>query len=325
MLSRKRWIILFVLLVIACLAFFLIFREIFPNVFSFHSDHFQAGQVVNVVNIRFDNPSRLKDWKEYVFNKKSEYRVEQDPNGETVLHAASRGGYSIIFKPVDIPLDARPILAWQWRAEKFPVKPNRKSLDAENENDFSIRICAIFAKNNPFVTDVVHYIWDDYFLIGTHASSPYSKNVRMLVVTSGEPASPGEWVTVKQDVARDYHQLFKRARFNHLKAIAIISNSDDTQSESGAYIKRIWIESAHPERIHKRRFGVPIDTRNLLRTFRSLKQFSMSTYRATVSSAVGQVEKITGLLYKQLQNLSMPKGRRTGNSKGIAKQTEVPS
>jgi len=308
--SRKRLAILFVLLVIACLAFFLLLREIFPNVFSFHPNDSQVGKIVNVLNIRFDDPSHLKDWKEYVFNKKSEYKVEPDSNGEMVLHATSQGGYSIIFKVVNIPLEARPILAWEWRALKFPTKKNRKNLGDENENDFSIRICPIFGKNNPLVTDIVHYIWDDYFPVGTHAASPYSKNVRMLVVTNGKPTTSKEWVTVKRDVARDYRQLFGNVHFSNLKAIAIISNSDDTQTESEAYIKRIWIESAHSERIRKNRHKIVDDVFNLLSSLRSLKHFPSSTYKAAVSGTVGQVEKITSAL------------GRISNSKRLKKSVE---
>ncbi len=310
MLSQKRWIILFVLIGIACLAFFLMLQGMFSDIFSFKASHPPTGEIVNVVDVRFDDPSHFKDWKEYVFNKKSDYKVERDPNGEMALHASSRGGYSIVFKAVDIPLDARPILAWEWRAEKFPSKAKRQNLGAENENDFSIRICAIFAKNNPFITNIVHYIWDDYFPVGTQAPSPYSKNVRMLVVTSGKPASSKEWVTVKRDVASDYKQLFENAHFSDLKAIAIISNSDDTQSESEGYIKRIWIESAHAERIHKNKFRIPIDILdigNLSHSLNSFRRFPISTYRAVVSGTVGQVEKITGILRKEFQIIPKPK------------------
>ncbi len=296
MLTRKGWVILFVLITVACLILFLMFQKVFPGVFPSGSHHPPTGKMANVVDVRFEDPSALKDWREYVFNKKSEYKVEPDSNGEMVLHATSRGGYSIIFKVVNIPLEARPILAWQWRAEKFPTKKNRKSLGDENENDFAIRICAIFAKSNPFITDIVHYIWDDYFPVGTHAASPYSKNVRMLVVTSGKPTTSKEWVAVKRDVARDYRQLFGNVHFSNLKAIAIISNSDDTQTESEAYIKRIWIESAHSERIRKNRYKIVDDVFNLLSSLRSLKHFPSSTYKVAVSGTVGQVEKITSAL-----------------------------
>ncbi len=307
MLTRTRRIIFFILVGVACLTFFLMLRKMFPNIFSFRSNRLSTGKIVNVLNVSFDDPSRLKDWREYVFNKRSEYKVEPDPNGEMVLHASSHGGYSMIFKVVNIPLEARPILAWQWRAEKFPIKKNRNGLGAENENDFSIRICAIFAKNNPLLTEIVHYIWDDYFPPGTHASSPYSKNVRMLVVTSNKSASSKEWVTVKRDVARDYKQLFGTTHYRDLKAIAIISNSDDTQSESEAYIKRIWIESAHAERLHRNGHKIINEVRSLLRPLNSLGRFPASTYKVAVSGTVGQVEKITGILRKQLQGLPFVK------------------
>ena len=273
--SRKDGVVLFVLIAVVCLILFLIFRKAISRVFPFSPDHSPVAKVVNVADIRFDHPSVLKDWKEYVFNKRSEYKVEPDPNGEMVLHAASHGGYSIIFKVVNIPLAARPILAWQWRAQKFPSNKKRQSLSAENENDFAIRICAIFAKNNPLVTDVVQYLWDDYFSVGTHASSPYSKNVQMLVVQSGSHTSSKEWLSEKRDLVSDYKKLFEKTHYGNLRAIAIISNSDDTQTESEAYVKRIWIESANAKRIHKNQRRIPKDIRSLLGVLRSFRHLRL--------------------------------------------------
>lgn len=275
---RKRYAVFFVLIGIVGLICFLIFRQMLPDN-SPLSQGPAAGKVVDVVDIYFDNPAALKDWREYVFNKKSEYKVELDPNREMVLHASSRGSYSTIFKTVNIPLAARPILAWQWRVRKFPSHKKYQSLGAVNENDFAIRICAIFAKNNPLSTEVVQYLWDDYFPVGAHVPSPYSKNVRMLVVESGKPASSEEWFTEKRDLLDDYEKLFGKTRFSDLKAIAIISNSDDTQTESEAFVKRIWIESEHAERLHRNQHWIRDNIRNLTRSLHSLKRFRLSTLK----------------------------------------------
>ncbi len=275
----KRRLVFYVLIGTSCLILFLIFRELFPNVL-FGSAHSSNKKMVNVVNVRFDDAAVLKDWKEYVFNGRSEYKVEADPNGEMVLHATSKAGHSVIFKVVNIPLEARPILAWQWRAQKFPS--NKKHQSLFDENDFSIRVCAVFARNNPLLTDIVQYVWDDYLPVGTRVASPYSKNVQMLILEKGRPNSSKEWLIEKRDLLNDYKKLFGKIHYRNLKAIAIISNSDDTKTESEAFIKRIWIESANAERLHKKHRGIRGDISSLGHGLRSLKRFCLSILKRPV-------------------------------------------
>jgi hypothetical protein len=263
---HRKWWIAFLILVLAVMAAcFVVFKEKFPGGQS--NDNSSQAQSADqsgttLIDLRFDNPSALKGWREYSFNKKSIYKIGPDPKGQMVLHATSRDSYSSMFKFMSISLDEKPILRFEWRPDKFPTGKARKSFDASGENDFAIRVCAIFASTNPFVTDIIQYIWDDYYPVGTHAPSPYSKNVRMLVIESGRPAKGVEWASEKRDLDKDYETLFGKKRFRHLKAIAITTNADDTHTEAGAYIKRIWVDrSAAASSRPKKWFGLPVDLR----------------------------------------------------------------
>ena len=117
-----------------------------------------------------------------------------------------------------------------------------------------------------------------------------------MVAESGPPASSKEWVTERQDVADDYKKLFGKIHFNELKAIAIISNSDDTQTESEGYIKRIWIESAHPQKIHKNRLMIPADirkdARHVLHALRLLAEKPATVLKETGANSVNTVRKL---------------------------------
>ncbi len=201
-----------------------------------------------LLHISFTEPASLKGWRAYTFNGKSNYEVEKDRSGQMALHASSKSAYSALFKIVNIPLSAQPQLSWEWRVVKFPSNKKSPDLGADGENDFALRICAIFGKNNPFNTDVIQYIWDDRFPEGTSAPSPYDKNVRMLVVHSGLPASPEGWVKETRDIAQDYEKLFGKKSFDHFRAVAIMANSDDTRTESDAWLKEIRVET--PPGVH---------------------------------------------------------------------------
>jgi hypothetical protein len=189
----------------------------------------------------FTNPSALRSWHEHVFNRKTLYAIERGPQGEYALHAKSADSYSSLFRIVNIATSKKPILSWQWNAVTFPTGKKRQSIGADGENDFALRVCAIFAKNNPFDMEVIQYAWDDYFPEGTWGYDPYSKNVRVVVAHSG-PVPAGTWVTEERDIAADYEKFFGKKPKNYLRGIAIMSNSDDTHSSTEAYLRRLWIE-----------------------------------------------------------------------------------
>ena len=210
---------------------------------SKEAEEMASSGTSQTVDIRFDRPQSLNDWHEHVFNKKSRYKIEPDEQGETALHASSRDTFSFIFKIIKVPVRSHPILSWEWRAVKFPTGKKYQGLGAVGENDFAIRVCAVFAKNNPFATKIVQYVWDDHYPIGTHDKSPYSDNVRMLVVHSGPP-QPKTWALESRDLIKDYELVFGEPPSGSLRAISIVSNSDDTHTESEAYVRRIWINKS---------------------------------------------------------------------------------
>ena len=195
------------------------------------------------IDIRFDQPQILNEWHEHVFNKKSQYKIESDEQGETALHASSHDTFSAIFKVIKVPVRLHPILSWEWRAVKFPTGKKYQGLGAPGENDFAIRVCAVFAKNNPFATKIVQYVWDDHYPVGTRDKSPYSDNVRMLVVHSG-PQPSKTWALESRDLIKDYELVFGEPPSGNFRAISIVSNSDDTHTESEAYVRRIGIEKS---------------------------------------------------------------------------------
>lgn len=195
-----------------------------------------------VLEMPFRDPSDLKGWRHVTFNGKSSYEILRDESGGTALRASSKDAYSALFKLTDIPVSVKPRLLWEWRVSKFPRHQPGAALEAEGENDFALRICVIFGKNNPFHTEVIQYLWDDRFAEETVTRSPYDANVRMVVVRSAVPPAPGAWVQESRDIEADYKRFFGKMGFERLRAVAVMANSDDTHSESEAWLRNLRIE-----------------------------------------------------------------------------------
>lgn len=278
-LSRK--LIVALLIIAALLAAYFIFLKV--------SSRFQAKQNIQEetlsasgesLRFEFNKEDALKSWREFSFNRKSEYKIEPNEYGEKALHAKSRDAYSTIFKIMNISVDTRPILSWQWRAVKFPSGKKRTRLGAPDENDFAIRVCAVFTKNNPFASDVIQYVWDDYFPEETVDKSPYKKSVRIIVAQSGQPDPKNYWTTENRDVVKDYERVFGKKPDNDLRAISIISNSDDTHTESEAYIRNIEIrKSATPPPEKKKLFDLQKGIRDTQTNIKKVLDFFTAPFK----------------------------------------------
>lgn len=192
----------------------------------------------------FDGPGGLKGWREHAFNGKSTYRIEKDPAGNYALHASSRDSFSALFRIVSIPLAVRPRLEWEWKVDRAPAHRNEGPLEASGENDFALRICAVFGNNNPFRTDIIQYIWDERFPAETFSKSPYEGNVRMVVVRGKGPGDGKGYIKESRDLYADYEKFFGGKRsFGRLRAIAVMANSDDAHSSTDAWLKGVRVES----------------------------------------------------------------------------------
>ena len=189
--------------------------------------------LILIKDIVFKEPLK-QSWKEHVFKSPTSYRVE---NG--TLHASSQGDSSMIYQNVHVNLSDRPFLEWEWKAIQFPSNKTGKSLVDKSNNDFTGRVYAIFKGSSPITADVIQYVWDDRYPEGTFSGSPFLKNVKILVVQSGASA---EWVSERLGILEDYRRLFGRNPRWPLAAVAIMSDSDNTHTQSEIYYRNLFLK-----------------------------------------------------------------------------------
>ena len=236
--SSGKWILLIITVFMLGLGFFFYFNNLprrfspsFPAPLPIQSVH--DDNLIILKTIDFKEPLK-KYWKEHDFNSETSYEVQ---NG--ILHALSHGNSSMIYQEVHIDLKDRPFLTWEWKAVQFPTNKKGKGLTAKSDNDFAGRVYVIFKGKNPIAADVIQYVWDDHYPEGTSSDSPFLKNVRIIVVQSGKS---DEWVSEKRDILSDYHTFFGRSPRWPLSAIGIMSDSDNTKTQSEIFFRNLSIK-----------------------------------------------------------------------------------
>ncbi len=197
-----------------------------------------------IANLQFDHPKAISEMKEKVFKGKTEYKIFVDKVKGNSLKAASDSTSSLLYKEVDVDMSvSQPILTWEWKALEFPSEKKMKSLAAKSDNDFAGRIYAMFKGSNIFNSEVIQYVWDDHYEIGEWDSSPYSKNVRIMVVQKGFKDDDDGWTSQTRNVLSDYRMLFGKEPDKPLSAIGLMSDSDNTRTQSGLLISHIRLEA----------------------------------------------------------------------------------
>lgn len=196
---------------------------------------FQASELKTLRDLTFTEPLK-QHWKEHVFKNPSSYQAE-----DNVLHASSQASSSMLYREVNLDLSQRPILTWEWKAVQFPGNKKGKRLASKSDNDFSGRVYILFKGKNPLAAELIQYVWDDHFPEGTTDDSPFLKNVKILVVQSG-PSN--EWVSEMRDVYADYRKLFGRRPPQSLTAVGVMSDSDNTKTQSEIYFRNLSIKKS---------------------------------------------------------------------------------
>jgi len=186
---------------------------------------------------RFSN-NDLSGWEEKSFVENTQYGLSQD-NNKTVLKAQTSGTASGMFHKIDIDLNKTPYLNWSWKIDNIYQGNNEHSKAGD---DYPARIYVVVSGGLFFwKTRAINYVWSSNQPIGTSWENAYTGKVRMLAVRSGGDET-GQWQTQKQNIREDLKQQFGED-INEINAIAIMSDSDNTQQKATAYYGDIFFSA----------------------------------------------------------------------------------
>lgn len=179
-------------------------------------------------------------WREQrLFSKPTVYSVVEDA-GRRVLHAVSEAANAGLAREVIVASPTRAQLAWRWKVRRALMQNT-----AERErrgDDYTARVIVVFENSVlPLRTRAINYIWAAHEPAGAVFASPYSSNVAMVVLRSGN-GDAGVWHGEKRDVLEDYRRFFGRAAMN-ISGIAVLVDTDNTESVAEAWFADLTLDS----------------------------------------------------------------------------------
>jgi Protein of unknown function (DUF3047) len=92
----------------------------------------------------------------------------------------------------------------------------------------------------PYAT--LMYVWSNQLALGTVIHNPRTDRIRKIVVESGRK-NLGQWLDYERDIKADFQRAFGEAP-GALVGLALITDTDNTRSQSKAYYGPVSVNSA---------------------------------------------------------------------------------
>ncbi|WP_082804335.1 DUF3047 domain-containing protein [Grimontia celer] len=175
----------------------------------------------------------LSEWQVKAFKNETRYRLIDDESvNRQVLYGESHDAASGLIMEKEIDLTKTPWLSWQWKVDTFPTTDNEK---LKTQDDFAWRLSVTVVPGMTMMSSrTIVYVWTPNQPENSFWPNPFApKRFKMLAVTSGEQKN--EWVTVSRNVREDFLRLYGKD-YKTLSVVAVTSDSDNSQSETSAYI-----------------------------------------------------------------------------------------
>ncbi|MBI5885710.1 MAG: DUF3047 domain-containing protein [Deltaproteobacteria bacterium] len=165
-------------------------------------------------------------WRSYRLPRKKAltgYSVQRDGDN-WFLKASSSEAASAIYKELHIDIVHTPILRWRWKIDHTLKKGDETRRDGD---DYAGRIYVTFEYQPEKTTfydkikravaekvfgvtlpgKTVNYIWANKLVKDSAVFNPYTDNIIMVAVESGDRMS-GQWISEERDVLADYRRFF---------------------------------------------------------------------------------------------------------------------
>ena len=205
--------------------------------FLFHltSSVFEPAVGAERVEIGRFSDQDIQNWKMRKFQFETLYSLESF-EGKFVLKAESDISASAIYKDMQIDLTRTPYLNWSWRVENtLPGLDER----TKKGDDFPARVFLIIKSGiKGLKSKALNYVWSSTTPQGESWSSPYSTNVKMVALRSGN-TELGTWVNEKRNVKKDLKKYFG-IDFSSIDSVAVMTDTDNSGKKALTYYGDIY-------------------------------------------------------------------------------------
>ena len=189
---------------------------------------FVLAQSLDEATIRIavsDSPA----WHTKKFKGETSYSPEWQ-GGRVVTRAESEGAASGRYHPLQLSVNNYPEISWSWKIRQtVPVTdPMTKAGD-----DYAARVYLIFPGRFFWQRRAITYVWADQQPVGTVLPSPFTDQVALIVVESGNRYA-GNWREETRNYAADYRSFFHEDAPDPI-AVAIMTDTDNTGGRATAW------------------------------------------------------------------------------------------
>ena len=174
-------------------------------------------------------------WTERSFGTATKYWASTI-DGQPAILAEGKGSASGLFRDLKFRVRDYPILEWNWRVDRLPVDAD---IQKKSGDDVGASLFLIFGRPGFFRPDppTLVYAWTSAATPqGSVVPSPYhAGTVRTIVLRSGA-VELGRWVSERRNIPADFRRAFGKDPPEHVEAIAIWSDGDQT----GARVRALY-------------------------------------------------------------------------------------
>ena len=166
---------------------------------------------------------------------KYDFKVEADGAGK-VLHLKSEGDGSTITKELKVDTKQFPIIEWRWKAAVLPKGGDSRKAATDDQ---AAQLYVTFPRFPAAVRSrIIGYVWDTTAPAGSIVKSEKAGTVTYVILRSG-PAELGKWISERRNVAEDYKKIWGEEPQEHVGAISVAIDSNDTKSASESFMGEI--------------------------------------------------------------------------------------
>ena len=181
----------------------------------------------------------LEHWESREFKGVTNYKLV-DLGGSRVLKAESAMSASGLFNEQRIDLHKTPFMNWRWHIENR--LGNTHNEQEKSGDDYAARVYVIVSGGAAFwQTKALNYVWSSTSPTGKVWPNAYAGGngeMTMIALRSSSDQT-GTWYSEKRNILDDLKHQFGED-IQYIDAIAIMSDSDDSQGHVTAYYGDIY-------------------------------------------------------------------------------------
>jgi len=177
----------------------------------------------------------FSDWSTKKFSGETSYELVS-MDDRLAIKAVSDSSASGMIREIKVDLTKTPYLNWSWKVDSTlgDRDETKKSGD-----DYAARVYVVISGGIFFWrTRAINYTWASVHAKGSSWPNPYTGNVVMVAVDSGQEYA-GQWVTRRRNVLEDLKKLHGIDK-THIDAVAIMTDTDNSNKSATAYYGDIY-------------------------------------------------------------------------------------